>query len=159
MLQGILWLFDDPFSDLLLAGIFVLAAVHHRQMSRMHQRTNQLAFQVSELKMLIMTMPGGAPSVADGPSVTQRGPSMRFDETTLATAPNAKTHQRVSQPIDGGPTRTGSRSTSAAFKKSGSFSRSSALRSRITRFAFAQIALVVRSGLTGIAFEGLVSRA
>ena len=83
MLQGLLWLFDDPFSDLLLAGIFVLAALHHRQMRLMQQRTNQLAFQVSELKMLMMTTSGG--SVPDGPSVTQRAPSMRFDETTPAT--------------------------------------------------------------------------
>ena len=55
MLQGLLWLFDDPFSGLLLAGIFVLAALHHRQMRLMQQRTNQLAFQVSELKMLMIT--------------------------------------------------------------------------------------------------------
>jgi hypothetical protein len=29
MLQGLLWLFDDPFSDLLLAGILILAGLHH----------------------------------------------------------------------------------------------------------------------------------
>ena len=85
MLHDLLWLFDDPFSDLLLAGVLILTVLQHRQMRLMQQRTNQLTFQVSELKMLIMTMPGGAPSVADGPSATQRGPSMRFDETTLAT--------------------------------------------------------------------------
>ena len=85
MLEDVLWLFDDPFSDLLLAGVFILAALQHRQMRLMQRRTNQLAFQVSELKMLIMTMPGGAPSVADGPSVTQHAPSIRFDETTLST--------------------------------------------------------------------------
>ena len=85
MLQGILWLFDDPFSDLLLAGIFVLAAVHHRQMSRMQQRTNQLAFQVSELKMLIVTMLNGGSSIPDSRSVIQRAPSLHFDETTLST--------------------------------------------------------------------------
>jgi hypothetical protein len=96
MLQDLLWLFDDPFSDLLLAGVFILAALHHRQMRLMQQRTNQLTFQVSELKMLIMTMPGGAPYVPHEPSMTQRGPSMRFDETTLSTASDAKTHQRVS---------------------------------------------------------------
>ena len=78
MLQGILWLFDDPFSDLLLAGIFVFAALHHRQMSRLQQRTNQLSFQVSELKMLIMTMPGSAPSVPDAPSVTSARPVHAF---------------------------------------------------------------------------------
>ena len=85
MLQGILWLFDDPFSDLLLAGIFVLAAVHHRQMSRMQQRTNQLALQVSELKMLIVTMPNGGSSIPDSRSVIQRARSLHFDETTLST--------------------------------------------------------------------------
>ena len=86
MLQGILWLFDDPISDLLLAGIFILVAMQHRQMRLFQQRTNQLAFQVSELKLLIMTMPGCSSSVPDGISVTQRGPSMRFDEATPHTA-------------------------------------------------------------------------
>ncbi len=79
MWQDLLWLFDDPFSDLLLAGVFILAALQHRQMRLMQQRTNQLSFQVSELKMLIMT------GVPNGPSVIQRAPSMRFDETTLST--------------------------------------------------------------------------
>ena len=74
MLQGILWLFDDPISDLLLAGVFLLAAMHHRQMRLMQQRTNQLAF---------MTMPGSAPTVPDGPPMTQCAPSMRLDETPL----------------------------------------------------------------------------
>jgi hypothetical protein len=75
MLQGLLWLFDDPFSDLLLAGIFVLAALHHRQMSRLQQITDLLAFQVSELNVLIRTIP----SVPDAPLVTQRESSVRFD--------------------------------------------------------------------------------
>jgi hypothetical protein len=56
MLEGILWLFDDPIADLLLAGIFILAALHHRQMKLMQQRTNELALQVSELNILIRTM-------------------------------------------------------------------------------------------------------
>ena len=81
MLQGLLWFFDNPFSDLLLAGVFILAALHHRQMRLMQQRTNQLSFQVSELNALIRTMP----SVPDAPAMTQSGPSMRFDETTLST--------------------------------------------------------------------------
>jgi hypothetical protein len=81
MLQGILWLFDDPFSDLLLAGVFILAALQHRQMRLMQQRTNQLAFQVSELNALIRTIS----TVTDAPSVTQGGPPMHFDETTLYT--------------------------------------------------------------------------
>ena len=59
MLQGVLWLFDDAVSDLQLAGIFVVAALHHRQMRHLQRRTNQLAFQVSELKMLIATIPIG----------------------------------------------------------------------------------------------------
>ena len=80
MLQGILWLFDDPISDLLLAGIFALAALHHRQMSRLRQRTNLLAFQVSELNALIRT----TSTVAD-PPMTQSVPSTRFNETTLTT--------------------------------------------------------------------------
>ena len=78
-MQGTLWLLDDPFSDLLLAGIFVFAAMHHRQMRLMQQRINLLAFQVSELNALIRTIP----SVPDGPSMTQRVPSMRFDEAPL----------------------------------------------------------------------------
>ena len=77
MLQGVLWFFDDPISDLLLTCIFVLTALHHRQMRLLQRRTDQLAFQVSELKMLIATIP----SVGDGPSMTQRVPSIRFDET------------------------------------------------------------------------------
>ena len=64
MLHGILWLLDDPFSDLLLAGVFILAALHHRQMRLMQQRTNLLAFQVSELNALIRTIS----SVPDAPS-------------------------------------------------------------------------------------------
>ena len=79
MLQGVLWLFDDPISDLLLAGILIFAALHHRQMRLMQQRTNQLAYQVSELNALIRT----TPSAFDEPSETQRSPSMRFDETPV----------------------------------------------------------------------------
>ena len=78
MLHDLLWLFDDPFSDLLLAGVFILAVLQHRQMRLMQQRTNQLTFQVSELKMLIMTMPGSAPSVPDAPSVTSARPVHAF---------------------------------------------------------------------------------
>ena len=83
MLQGILWFLNDPISDLLLAGILVFAAMHHRQVRLMQQRTNLLSLQVSELKMLIMTMPGG--SASNGPSLTLHSPSIRFDETTLST--------------------------------------------------------------------------
>ena len=81
MLQGLLWLFDDPFSDLLLAGILILAGLHHRQMRLMQERTNQLAFQVSELNALIRTIP----SVPDAPSVTQGGSPTRLDSLPLAT--------------------------------------------------------------------------
>jgi hypothetical protein len=51
----------------------------------MQQRTNQLALQVSELKMLIVTMPNGGSSIPDSRSVIQRAPSLHFDETTLST--------------------------------------------------------------------------
>jgi hypothetical protein len=67
MLQGVLWLFDDPVSDLLLAGILVFAALHHRQMRLLQRRTNELALHVSELKMLMVTTPGGSPSIPDVP--------------------------------------------------------------------------------------------
>ena len=77
--MSILWLFDDPISDLLLAGIFLFAALHHRQMRLLQQRANQLAFQLSELKVLIST----TPFVPNSPGMTQRAPSRRFDETTL----------------------------------------------------------------------------
>jgi hypothetical protein len=56
MLQGILWLFDDPFSDLLLVGILVSVVLHFREMKLLQKRTNDLTLQVSELKMLIRTM-------------------------------------------------------------------------------------------------------
>ena len=81
MLQGVLWLFDDPISDLLLVAILVSVFLHLREMKLLQQRTNQLVFQVSELKALIRTI-SPAP---EGPSVDQRAPSMRFDETTLST--------------------------------------------------------------------------
>ena len=81
MLQGTLWLFDDPISDLLLVGILVSVFLHFRGMKLLQQRTNQLAFQVSELSALIRTIS----LAAEGPSVDQCAPSMRFDETTLAT--------------------------------------------------------------------------
>jgi hypothetical protein len=56
MLQSILALFHDPVADLLLAGILVLAALHHRQMRLLQKRTSELAFQVSELNVLIKTV-------------------------------------------------------------------------------------------------------
>ena len=56
MLQGILWLFDDPIADLIAVGILVSIALHYREMKLLQRRTNQLAFQVSELKMLIKTI-------------------------------------------------------------------------------------------------------
>ncbi len=78
MLQGILWLFDDPIYDL-LAGFFLLAVLLLLQMRRLQLRTNQLAFQVSELNALIRTIS----TVTDAPSVTPGGHPMHFDETTL----------------------------------------------------------------------------
>ncbi len=56
-MESILWLFDHPISDLLLVGIFVLAALQHRQMGLLQQRANQLAFQLSELNALMRTTP------------------------------------------------------------------------------------------------------
>ena len=50
MLQGIVWLFDDPIADLLLASIFILVALQHRQMRVVpQQRTDELAYQVPVL--------------------------------------------------------------------------------------------------------------
>jgi hypothetical protein len=79
MSQSILWLFDDPISDLLLAGILIFAALHHRQMRLMQQRTNELALQVSDLKILISTIP----FAPDSPEMTQRAPSKRFEGQPL----------------------------------------------------------------------------
>jgi hypothetical protein len=79
MLQSVLWLFDDPVSDLLLAGILVFAALHHRQMRLMQQRTKQLSFQVSELNALIRT----TPPVPDAPAMTPRGSQVRFEGQPL----------------------------------------------------------------------------
>jgi hypothetical protein len=56
MLQSILALFHDPIADLLLAGIFVLATLHHRQMRLLQKRTSELALRVSELNVLIKTI-------------------------------------------------------------------------------------------------------
>jgi hypothetical protein len=67
MLQGLFWLFDDPISDLLLAGIFVFAALHRRQMTLMRQRTDQLAFLISTVSF-----------VPDAPAMPRSGPSRRF---------------------------------------------------------------------------------
>ena len=80
MWQDLLWLFDDPFSDLLLAGVLILAALQHRQMRLMQQRTNQLAFQVSELKALMST----APPAPRSSGMALRA-SSRFDEPILST--------------------------------------------------------------------------
>jgi hypothetical protein len=59
----------------------VFAALHRRQMYRLQQRTNQLAFQVSELKALISATSFGLNSSG----TLMRAPSNRFDETTLST--------------------------------------------------------------------------
>ena len=55
MLQGIISLFDDPISDLLLAGMFVLVALQHREIRLLRHKSNELVNQMSELKMLIIT--------------------------------------------------------------------------------------------------------
>lgn len=56
MLQGFLWLFDDPIADTLLASTFVLAALQYRQLRLMQRRTDVLASEVYELKVLVRTM-------------------------------------------------------------------------------------------------------
>ena len=56
MLQGFLWLFDDPIADMLLASTFVLVALQFRQLRLMQHRTDALACEVSELKVLVRTM-------------------------------------------------------------------------------------------------------
>ena len=56
MLQGILWLFDDPIADLIAVGILVSVVLHYREMRLLQKRTHELAFQVSELKVLIKTI-------------------------------------------------------------------------------------------------------
>jgi hypothetical protein len=81
MLKGLLWLFDDPISDLLLSSILVVAAMHHRQMRLMQQRTDQLALQMSELKVLLMTMSTG---FSNGHPAPQHAPFKHFDEMTLS---------------------------------------------------------------------------
>jgi hypothetical protein len=80
MLQGILWLFDDPISDLLLVGILVSVVLHFREMKLLQKRTNQLALQVSELKMLIRTI-----SVVDHTALLL---PMAPDDTTQAVHSN-----------------------------------------------------------------------
>jgi hypothetical protein len=56
MLEGVLWLFDDPIVNLLLVGILVLVALHYRQMRLLQKRTNELALRLSELNVLIKTL-------------------------------------------------------------------------------------------------------
>jgi hypothetical protein len=41
MLQGIISLFDDPISDLLLAGMFVLVALQHREIRLLRHKSNE----------------------------------------------------------------------------------------------------------------------
>jgi hypothetical protein len=91
MLQGILWLFDDPFSDLLLAAVFILAALQHRQMRLMQQRTNQLAFQVSELNALIRTIS----TVTDAPSVTPTQEAAEFNGCWRLESSRLRPYQHI----------------------------------------------------------------
>ena len=65
MLVGVLWLFDDPIADLVTVGILVSIVLHHREMRVLQKRMDELSFQVSDLKILIATIP----SVGDGPSL------------------------------------------------------------------------------------------
>jgi hypothetical protein len=56
MLKGFLWLFDDPIADVLLTSTFVLSALQYRQLRLMQHRTDALAAEVYELKVLVRTM-------------------------------------------------------------------------------------------------------
>ena len=56
MLQGFLWFFDDPIADLLLASTFLLVALQFRQLKLVQRRTDVLASEVYELKVLVRTM-------------------------------------------------------------------------------------------------------
>ena len=56
MLQGFLWLFDDPIADLLVTSTFALVALQLRQLRLVHHRADVLASEVYELKVLLRTM-------------------------------------------------------------------------------------------------------
>jgi len=56
MLQGFLWLFDDPIADTLLASTFVLAALQFRKLRLMQRQTDAVASEAYELKVLVRTM-------------------------------------------------------------------------------------------------------
>ena len=55
-MQGFLWFFDDPIADLLLASTFLLVALQFRQLRLMQHRTDVLASEVYELKVLVRTI-------------------------------------------------------------------------------------------------------
>jgi hypothetical protein len=80
MLQGLLCLFDDPIADLLLVSTFILCALQFRQLRLMQDRTNALACEVCELKVLVRTMSYGP----DAPMSRTESP-MRFEEPALPT--------------------------------------------------------------------------
>jgi hypothetical protein len=63
MLEGVLSLFDDPIADLVTVGILVSIFLHNQEMRVLQKRMDKLSFQVSDLKILIATIP----SVGAGP--------------------------------------------------------------------------------------------
>ena len=81
MLQGFLWLFDDPIADMLLGSTFVLVALQFRQLRLMQHRTDALACEVSELKVLVRTMS----YVPEVPGMTRTESPIRFEEPALPT--------------------------------------------------------------------------
>jgi len=81
MLQGFLWLFDDPIADTLLASTFILAALQFRQLRLMQRRTDALASEVYELKVLVRTMS----HVPEVPEMIRTESPMRFKEPALPT--------------------------------------------------------------------------
>jgi hypothetical protein len=79
MLQGFLWLFDDPIADVLLASTFVLVALQLRQIRLVHHRADVLASEVYELKVLLRTMS----YVPDAPGLIRTEASSRPREPVL----------------------------------------------------------------------------
>ncbi|WP_028345999.1 hypothetical protein [Bradyrhizobium murdochi] len=71
MLQGFLWLFDDPVADLLLVSTFILVALQFRQLRLLQRRTDALASEVYELKMLVRTI-SYVPEAADMIRISSR---------------------------------------------------------------------------------------
>lgn len=79
MLQGSLWLFDDPIADVLVASTFILAILQLRQLRLMQHRTDALASEVYELKMLVRTIS----YIPEAPRMIATESPMRLGEPAL----------------------------------------------------------------------------